>query len=203
MSEYTTLDQLPSEPINLNIQETNKTLPQMIPQQNFQNSQNINTSSDINNLPLDSSTINQLINGIQEASLSGVTQLSSRDIPNTTMYRDNDPQIKPNYIPKVNQTQIDYINSLDDDNDNYYRKNSYHNNNYNNNLNNFYDEIQFPILIGVLYFLFQLPFFKLYFFKYLPILYNIDGNFNFYGLIFMSSLYSFVFYIFNKVIIKN
>ena len=42
---------------------------------------------------LDQTTINQIVNGLQQATLNGATQLPSRDIPMTTTGHSNDPQI--------------------------------------------------------------------------------------------------------------
>jgi carbamoyltransferase len=47
-------------------------------------------------------------------------------------------------------------------------------------LDDIYNEIQTPLLLTVLYFLFQLPFFRNFLFKYLPFLFSNDGNFNIY-----------------------
>ena len=61
------------------------------------------------NLSLDQTTINQIVSGIQKASISGATQLPSRDIPMTTTGLSNDPQVQPNYVPPPPQNNIDYI----------------------------------------------------------------------------------------------
>ena len=71
-------------------------------------------------LSLDQSTISQIVNGLQQASLTGVTSLPSRDIPLHTEQLTSDAQIQPNYVPPP-QT-IDYINESDDDIQNYYNK---------------------------------------------------------------------------------
>jgi hypothetical protein len=64
-----------------------------------------------------------------------------------------------------------------------------------------YDEIQTPILIGVLFFLFQVPFLNALMFKYLGFLkiYSDDGNLNLYGLLFKSILFGVVYFGFVKV----
>jgi len=140
-----------------------------------------------NQLSLDQNTISQIVNGLQQASLAGATQLPSRDIPLQTEQLTNDVQIQPNYIPTA---QRDYINDMNSNNiDDYYRSEKTQ-----NSLDSFYDELQTPLLLAVLYFLFQLPFFKKNIFKYLPFLCNIDGNYNFNGLLFTCVLFGFIYF---------
>ena len=68
-----------------------------------------------------------------------------------------------------------------------------------NSLDDMYNEIQTPLLLAVLYFLFQLPFFRKFLFSYFPILFSNDGNFNINGFIFSSVLFGLLFYTLNKV----
>ena len=146
-------------------------------------------------LTLDQSTISQIVNGLQQASLSGATTLPSRDIPLHTEQLTSDVQIQPNYIPQP--LSKDYIN---DDNDNI---NNYYNSEKNyNSLDSIYDELQAPLLLSVLYLLFQLPFFKKNLFKYLPFFCHSDGNYNFNGLIFTCSLFGFIYYLLSKIVKK-
>jgi hypothetical protein len=160
--------------------------PQGQPQGPPQNSQ----------LTLDQSTISQIVNGLQQATLAGATQLPSRDIPLQTEQLTNDAQINPNYIPQPSQR--DYINDMNIDNINdYYRSEKNQ-----NSLDSLYDELQAPLLLAVLYFLFQLPFFKKTVFKYLPFFCNSDGNYNFNGLIFTCALFGFIYYSLSKTV-KN
>jgi hypothetical protein len=67
-----------------------------------------------------------------------------------------------------------------------------------NSLDDMYNEIQTPLLLGVLYFLFQLPFFRKFLFSYIPILFANDGNLNINGYIFTSALYGLIYYVLNK-----
>jgi hypothetical protein len=68
-----------------------------------------------------------------------------------------------------------------------------------NTLDDMYNEIQTPLLLAVLYFLFQLPFFKKFLFNYFPILFSNDGNLNINGFMFSSILFGLIFYLFNRV----
>lgn len=149
-------------------------------------------------LTLDQSTISQIVNGLQQASLAGATQLPSRDIPLQTEQLTNDVQINPNYIPQPSHQERDYINDINVDNINDYYKTEKNQ----NSLDSLYDELQAPLLLAVLYFLFQLPFFKKTIFKYLPFFCSSDGNYNFNGLIFTCALFGFIYYSLSKTV-KN
>ena len=195
MSEIntTSINDLPTDPtaggsvggnVNLAVNEVNN--GQMGQQQ--QQPQKNNSQ-----LSLDQVTISQIVNGLQQASLAGATTLPSRDIPQNTEQLTNDAQIQPNYVPPP-QTR-DYINESDNDIDNYYK-----NEQNQNSLDAIYDELQAPLLLAVLYFLFQLPFFKKNVFKYLPFLCHSDGNYNFNGLIFTCGLFGFIYYLLSKTV---
>ena len=62
-------------------------------------------------MSLDQSTISQIVNGLQQASISGTTTLPSRDIPQNTESFSHDPAVQVNYIPSPEPNQIDYINN--------------------------------------------------------------------------------------------
>jgi hypothetical protein len=149
-------------------------------------------------LSLDQQTISQIVNGLQQASSTGATQLPSRDIPQTIETMMHDPQIQANYIPPTEQR--DYIQE--------YESNQNIIENYNKNLRNsdslddLYQEIQGPLLISILYFLFQLPIFKKYLYKFFPVLFNKDANINIYGLFFMSTLFGLLYYLISKIMIS-
>ena len=149
---------------------------------------------------LDQTTINQIVSGLQQASVTGATQLPSRDIPQNTSVIMQDPQVQPNYIPPPKPQQVDYINNAEQPEDmiNNYNMNALRN----SSLDEMYNEIQTPLLLGALFFLFQLPFFKKTVFKHLPFFCNTDGNYNFNGLIFTCALFGFIYYSLSKTV-KN
>ena len=134
--------------------------------------------------------INELVSGLQRASASGLTNLQSRDIPMNTMNMMNDPQIQPNFVPRPppNQPQADYIDEHDEDMMTEVRNATHVNTN--DNMEAIYKLIQVPLLVGILYFAFQLPITRKYILKYLPSVFNADGNFNVSGLVFMSALFA-------------
>lgn len=146
---------------------------------------------------LDQTTINQIVSGLQQASSTGATQLASRDIPRNIENISQDPQIQPNYIPP--QSNKDYITE-DEENDDIIQ-------NYNkraekgDSLDQLYEEIQIPLLMSVLYFLFQLPIFKRYLYKFFPALFSKDVNLNLYGFLFTSSLFGMLYYLLSKIML--
>jgi hypothetical protein len=192
MSEIntTSITDLPTDPLGGNI---NLVINEPVQNTTYQPIQ-MPTS---NQLTLDQSTISQIVNGLQQASLAGATQLPSRDISLHTEQLTNDPQIQPNYIPQPTHVQRDYINDNNDDIDKYYK-----NEKHQSSLDSLYDELHSPLLLALLYFLFQLPFFKNTLFKSLPFLCSKDGNYNFNGLIFTCSLFGFIYYSLSKIV-KN
>ena len=173
-SESTSILDLPMDPVNNGNISLNA----------VENTQQMQGGS--SSLSLDQGTINQIVNSLQQASMNGGTQLSSRDIPMTTIGHSNDPEVRPNYIPPPPQN-MDYIQNYEQASD---MVNTYgRNNQKNNSLDDIYNEIQTPLLLAVLYFLFQLPFFKNILYKYLPLLFSNDGNYNIKGFLFISVLF--------------
>ena len=157
-------------------------------QQQQQQQQPINTNS------LDQNTINQIISGLQQA--GSATNLPSRDIPQNTETIITDAQVQPNYIPQASNK--DYITEHEENDDivnNYASKEK-----MSTSLDNLYDEIQLPLLIAILYFLFQLPIFKRMIFIYLPSLCSNDGNINIYGYVFNSILFGILYFFLVKVL---
>jgi hypothetical protein len=146
-------------------------------------------------LTLDQSTISQIVSGLQQASVAGATMLPSRDISQNTQALTQDEHIKPNYVPPPNN--VDYINH-DMDNTQQYINQYQREEQIKNSLDTAYDEFQTPLLLAVLYFLFQLPIVKKLLFKYIPLLCHSDGNYNLNGLIFASALFGFLYYSLSK-----
>jgi len=155
-----------------------------------------NNTINNNNISLDQSTINQIVNGLQQASSSGATILPSRDIPRETLSLTQDVEIQSNYIPPNNK-YIEENETKESIENQYYDKLK-----QSNSLDNLYDELQIPLLLMVLYFIFQLPIFKIFLFKNFTFLCNKDGNINLNGLFFTSFLYGLIYYIITKLIVQ-
>ena len=139
--------------------------------------------------------INSFITGIQNAAANGGLQLPSRDIPQSQNHLTQDSQLKPNYIPDSN---TDYI-------ENSYNHNEIINQNKRketniNNLDSLYDDIHIPIILAVIYFVFQLPIIKKNTLKYIPSLFSKDGNYNFSGYIVTSIAFASSYYFIMKTL---
>ena len=145
---------------------------------------------------LEQNTINSLISGLQQASASGLTTLPSRDIPQMTNQITQDDQIKPNYIPQGNNTN--YIDNEVSAND--MLQENMRRQNKESNLDVMYEELQIPILLAILFFMFQLPVFRTYLFKFLPSLFNKDGNPNLSGYVVNSILFALLYYIIKNML---
>jgi hypothetical protein len=147
-----------------------------------------------NQMTLDQTTINQIVSGLQSASVAGITQLPSRDIPRSSEHITQDPSVQPNYMPTP--TKTDYIK------ESITTEEMIQQHNYTaekeRESEKLYDELQTPVLLAVLYFLFQLPIVRKILFQYLPILFSSDGNININGLGFMSIGFGLSYYFINK-----
>mgnify|MGYP001207211692 CR=1 FL=1 len=194
MAGVTSIDSLPTDPsvsaasiqnVRLDINEK--------PQVSFSQ----DTKQD-NNIPntLEQETVNNLVAGIQQASAAGVTQLPSRDIPMSQNSVHMDTQVDANYIPV--QENIDYISNqpLEET----YNEQMRRNNNKKDNLDVVYNELQVPILISLLFFLFNLPYFKKLLANNLKFLFKKDGNYNIYGFATSSLLFGLFYYILKSIL---
>ena len=204
----TNINDLPTDPAggsgnNINIsaidnpsqqQPPQQMPPQQPPQQPPQNLQENQVVQPNTQGSLDHNSINELVTGLQKLAMTGGTQLPSRDIPTTTTHLSADEEIQPNFIPKP--TEKNYI---DDEEDNDDIINEYNSRiNKDSQMDALYNEFQTPILLAILFFLFQLPFFKKNLFTYVPALFMNDGNYNIYGFIFISVFFAFVYYLLSK-----
>ena len=126
-------------------------------------------------------------------------RLPSRDIPMNPVDYQQDESVQANHIPKVKLTS-DYIREYEAANEQThtehlekkYRRET---------ARTLIGELQVPILIAVLYFIFQMPIVNTAMRKYSSFLaiYHEDGNFNLIGLIIKSFLFGTVFYMFHYV----
>lgn len=126
--------------------------------------------------------------------------LPSRDIPIDTNVYQQDEQIQPNYIPKQ-KLNNDFIKE-------YEIKSKEHFEDYNKQKHReslvdiVFTELQLPIFIATLYFIFNMPIVNSFFYKNLSFLsiYYTDGNINFNGILLKSLLFGLVFYSLNSSI---
>lgn len=143
---------------------------------------------------LSSDSINKIISGIQQASATGMTSLPTSHIPMQTQQITQDPQIQPNYVPPPTKTdyidQHDTMHSLIAQNKNTQKEQD--------RLDLLYNELQMPIIVMALFFVFQMPFFQKKFKKIFPSLFLVDGNHNISGYLMKTVLFGGLFYGINK-----
>jgi len=127
-------------------------------------------------------------------------RLPQRDIPMNISEHTQDEQIQPNYIPKPKLTS-DYIQEYQDSTDRKIREHE-EKKIREKQIVSWFNEFQIPIMIALLYFIFQLPIINTVIFKRFSFLsiYREDGNFNLLGLTLKSILFASMFYSFHKSI---
>ena len=190
MADTTSLNDLPTDPAAGGGSEQNVVLQ----------TSEISTNYDPNSAPntagseiADQKMMNEVVTGIQQANASGGLELPSRDIPTNTVHF-ADEAVQPNYVPQ--KEQEDYIQNTDTEQEILARRMK--NKNSRDSLEILYDEFQIPIIIGLLYFIFQLPVVRSKLTILIPSLFNKDGNPNLSGYIFNSIFFSLLYYVISK-----
>jgi hypothetical protein len=139
--------------------------------------------------------MNQFVSGLQQASSAGLTMLPSRDIPQTQSHLTQDQHMQPNYVPQERQN-TDYIMDQQS-NEEIIRRHAQKEQQV-NSLDQFYNNLQTPILIAILYFMFQLPVVRKNIFKFLPSLFSKDGNPNLMGYVINSAIFASLYFSMTK-----
>ena len=142
--------------------------------------------------------MNKVVSGIQQASAVGSTLLPSRDIPQDTTPLVQDVQSTPTFVP-MQQGPRDYINDVDPQQ---LIAMEQRNNNKRDAVDDFYNELQTPLLIAVLYLIFQLPVTNKFFRKYMPPFFTSDGNQHTVVYVVISALFAITFYSINLIMSK-
>lgn len=138
----------------------------------------------------------QYLSEEQQLELASMKQnrLPSRDIQQDTTNYSQDAQVQPNYIPRQ-ELLTDYVRDRETFSNETLKN---HENKMRNmsRLDVIISEIQVPIVIVLMYFFFQLPIMNTILFKKFSFLsiYNDDGNFNLFGLMFKSLLFGTTYY---------
>ena len=196
-SGTTSIDQLPVNPhISSNnsssIQLSNSGLPEQMTS-NMNETQNIKIENYGQQLHGERSANpaiqqtdygSQLHSVLKDAGVSGTTALPSRDIPQSTLSMQQDEQTKANFVPNKSN---DYIGDLLDKER--IIKENQRNQNKSDSLDYLYQQLQMPLLVAIIYFLFQLPSVRRQVLSFIPSLFNKDGNPNLYGYIFNSIMF--------------
>ena len=138
---------------------------------------------------------NNFITGIQSAANQDQLRLPSRDIPINSVPITNDAQVNNNYIPPIdNKDYIGEIETMEKVIEARERKDK-----KNSEYDELFRELEIPMIIALLFFLFRLPIIQKNLIKILPSLFLKDGNFNLGGDIFMSLIFASAFFILTKV----
>ncbi len=122
-------------------------------------------------------------------------RLPSRDINQDTTIYANDEQIQANYIPRPNQSN-DYVRENEDMTEHNVREYNRKQKRF-NTIDTILTELQTPLFITILFFIFQLPIINNLLFKQFTVLslHNLDGNFNLTGLILKSIIFGIFYYL--------
>jgi hypothetical protein len=212
MADTTSINDLPENVMMSVHPSPSISLPPVNPQNSSQQ------QSSMPPLPpsIDPNVINQLVSGLQHASASGATRLRSSDIPMDSLPLAADPNVQQHHVPHhpsyqgqtQHHNQIPFQNHKDDY-DNYINEEDnmediIHRNMrktaHNNMVEMWIDELQIPLMVSILYFMFQLPIVKKLLHEYLPFLYYLDGNMNINGYIIVSAVFGIFYYVLCKIL---
>ena len=148
---------------------------------------------------LSDKTINQIVRGIQLASSNNLTQLPSRDIPMEQSTITTDEQVKPNFVPKIEDNIApDYINEFDKQQE-LTKLQNIRSDSTNTALDEIYETVQTPILVAILFFIFQMPIINKSLRKYIPSLFTPERSLSIGGYLFKASLFGGVYYLVQKI----
>ena len=187
MEGTTNIDDLPVSPqsegnnIQLTTSETNvkieNTMNDMLEQREAEIAPQ---SRDAEPGSFDKNMNNNFVSGVQKAAASGALELQSRDVPQNQTHLTQDPVIQPSFIPDKKQHQ-DYIEN--NEHREQIMKQHKEKQQTEENYDIMFNNLQTPILLAVLYFIFQLPIVKQTTFRLLPSLFKKDGTSNLNGYI--------------------
>ena len=157
--------------------------------------------------------MNEVMQGVQRASANGMTMIPTRDIPMNPNAFTHDDQARPNYVPQPKSVHFqdgegghagggggDYIKEHTSM-ESIVRANARQSNQI-DTIEAIYYDLQMPILIGVMYFIFQMPVFRAQLLHFLPSLFGEDGNFKMIGLTATSAMFAGTFFVIMKIFNK-
>jgi len=192
----TAIAQLPNEStqnkVVLNVQETNtEGSGNTVEAAGAPSHAPVPTSAPVTELSQES--IHQIVQGLQQA--GNATQLPTRDIHTNNSQIVQDEQVKPNFIPPTeNNNYIEEDTTMEQ-----LIKQGQIKEQEQDRLDALYDELQMPILIMILFFFFQLPYFQKNMIKFVPSLFNNDGNPSLSGYFLKTVLFGLSFYSITKL----
>jgi len=154
--------------------------------------------------------MNEVLQGVQRASANGMTMIPTRDIPMNPNSFTHDDQARPNYVPQKSVHFQDGGGSGGGSHDyikehtsmeSIVRANARQSNQI-DTIEAIYYDLQMPILIGVLYFIFQMPVFRAQLLHFLPSLFAEDGNFKIIGVTATSAMFAGTFFVITLIFKK-
>tara|TARA_B100001093_G_scaffold97959_2_gene89988 strand:- start:4344 stop:4871 length:528 start_codon:yes stop_codon:yes gene_type:complete len=148
------------------------------------------------NIVLETKEKNNIADSVLSAANAGLTSLPSRDIPSNPIQHSHDISTTPNYVPESDKKN--FIENFQ--NEKGYENKVQRERVVKGNLDILFDEFHLSALVGLLYFLFQLPIFKSTMYKLFGFLFKKDGNYNLGGYISVSVLFGLAFYAAERVI---
>ena len=149
--------------------------------------------------------MNEVMQGVQRASANGMTMIPTRDIPMNPNSFTHDDQARPSYVPKPKSVHFsnegaDYIKDHTSM-ESIVRANARQSNQL-DTLESIYYDIQMPVLVGVMYFIFQMPIFRAQLLHFFPSLFGEDGNFKMIGLTATSAMFAGILFVIMKLLNK-
>ena len=143
---------------------------------------------------LSKESINQIVQSLQES--RNDTYLQNRDVPMDHQQFSHDEQVQPNFVPESNiEDYIDDEETIAD-----LLKRQEVSQKSQSRLDKIYEELQTPILIMMLYFLFQIPYFKKLTLSKFPGLFLKSGDYNFGGYMLQTTLFGISYYAITKAV---
>jgi hypothetical protein len=173
-------------------------------------SSNVSTDPSLqNHQQIPGNVMNEVLQGVQRASANGMTMMPTRDIPMNPNSFTHDDQARPNYVPQPKTVHFqdgdgggssDYIRDHTSM-ESIVRANARQSNQL-DTIEAIYNDLQMPILLGILYFIFQMPIFRAQLLHFLPSLFGEDGNFKMIGLTATSAMFAGTFFVIMKIFNK-
>lgn len=145
---------------------------------------------------MSSEEASMLVSGIQNASQAGVLSLPNRDIPMVNSQVKMDQEARVNYVPSSNAP--DYIGNTQTADEIIAHSNKMKSRE--DTMDSIYDELQTPVLICILFFVFMLPSVRGFLFKSFPMLLLADGNPSLGGYVYIAVLFGLIYYVLNKLL---
>ena len=135
---------------------------------------------------------------LERARENGSLSLPSRDIPMDQTIITNDNEAHPDFIPS--NKDEDYVKEMMTIEELQEKRRKERN--QEDSLEEVYEQLQTPIFIGILFFIFQLPVTNKYFHKYFTIGFRSDGQMNLQGYLGKSVLFACLYYSLNLLMHK-